>query len=76
MPPFYDSLLAKLIAHGADRAEAVGILVRALDGARIEGVSTNRELLLRVLGHPDFRAGAVSTHWLTDILPELQEVAA
>jgi acetyl-CoA carboxylase biotin carboxylase subunit len=75
VPPFYDSLLAKLIAHGSDRAEAISILLEALEGARIEGVSTNRQLLRRVLGHPDFVAGAVSTHWLEKILPELQEVA-
>jgi acetyl-CoA carboxylase biotin carboxylase subunit len=71
VPPFYDSLLAKVIAHGADRAEAVGILVQALEAARIDGVATNRELLLRVLHHPDFVAGAVSTRWLEQALPEL-----
>jgi acetyl-CoA carboxylase biotin carboxylase subunit len=76
VPPFYDSLLAKLIAHGSDRAEAVGILIDALEGARIEGVSTNRELLSRVLRHPDFARGAVSTGWLEDVLPDLQEAIA
>jgi acetyl-CoA carboxylase biotin carboxylase subunit len=76
VPQFYDSLLAKLIAHGADRAEAVGILIDALEGARIEGVSTNCELLRRVLRHPDFARGAVSTRWLEDVLPDLQEAIA
>jgi acetyl-CoA carboxylase biotin carboxylase subunit len=75
VPPFYDSLLGKLIAHGSGRAEAISILLEALEGASIEGVSTNRQLLRRVLGHRDFVAGAVSTHWLETILPELQEVA-
>jgi acetyl-CoA carboxylase biotin carboxylase subunit len=76
VPPFYDSLLAKLIAHGADRAEAIGVLLEALEGAIIEGVPTNRELLRRVLTHPDFVAGATNTSWLGDLLPELTEVAA
>jgi acetyl-CoA carboxylase, biotin carboxylase subunit len=76
VPPFYDSLLAKLIAHGSDRADAVGILVAALEHASIEGVSTNRELLRGVLGHPDFIAGAVTTRWLEETLPELQEALA
>ena len=76
VPPFYDSLLAKLIAHGSGRAEAVEILLEALEGARIEGVSTNRELLRRVLAHPEFAAGAVSTRWLEDVLPALREAIA
>jgi acetyl-CoA carboxylase, biotin carboxylase subunit len=73
VPPFYDSLLAKLIGLGADRAEAVGVLVEALEQAQIEGVPTNRRLLGAVLGHPDFAAGALSTSWLEDALPSLQE---
>ena len=73
VPPFYDSLLGKVIAHGSDRAHALGILLEALEHASIEGVSTNRELLRRVLGHPDFSAGPVTTNWLEHTLPHLQE---
>jgi acetyl-CoA carboxylase, biotin carboxylase subunit len=76
VPPFYDSLLAKLIGHGTDREEAVGILLEALERSQIAGVPTNRELLRRVLNHPDFTAGAVSTSWLEEALPTLQEEAA
>jgi acetyl-CoA carboxylase, biotin carboxylase subunit len=76
VPPYYDSLLAKLIGHGPDRAAAIEILVEALEGASIEGVSTNRDLLCRVLAHPDFAAGAVTTGWLQDSLPELQKAMA
>jgi acetyl-CoA carboxylase, biotin carboxylase subunit len=73
VPPFYDSLLAKLIAYGSDRAEAIAILIEALDRTELEGVATNRELLWQILGHPDFQAGAVSTRWLEQALPELVE---
>jgi acetyl-CoA carboxylase biotin carboxylase subunit len=62
--PYYDSLMAKLIAHGVDREEAVGVLRAALDGLQVEGVATNRALLASVLAHPDFAAGAVTTSWL------------
>jgi acetyl-CoA carboxylase, biotin carboxylase subunit len=64
VPPFYDSLLAKLIAHAEDRDAAIDILMQALDDTDVEGVETNRTLLLSVLGHPDFRAGAPTTDWL------------
>jgi acetyl-CoA carboxylase biotin carboxylase subunit len=76
VPPFYDSLLAKLIAHGANRSEAIEILLAALERLRVEGVPTNRELLRRVLAHPSFAAGAVTTGWLEHTLPELQEAPA
>jgi acetyl-CoA carboxylase, biotin carboxylase subunit len=75
VPPFYDSLLAKLIGHGADRAEAVGILLEALERAEIAGVPTNRELLRQVLSHRDFAAGPVTTGWLEEALPTLQKAA-
>jgi acetyl-CoA carboxylase, biotin carboxylase subunit len=68
VPPYYDSLLAKLIGHGSDRDEAIMILRHALDGTRVEGVNTNRELLLGILCHPDFAAGAVTTRWLQETL--------
>ncbi|MGA9857756.1 MAG: biotin carboxylase N-terminal domain-containing protein [Solirubrobacteraceae bacterium] len=64
VPPFYDSLLAKLIVHADDRDAALDGLVEALEDVDIEGVETNRTLLIAVLGHPDFRSGAVTTDWL------------
>jgi acetyl-CoA carboxylase biotin carboxylase subunit len=73
VPPFYDSLLAKLIGHGADRAQAIGILREALERTEVVGVATNRELLLRVLDHPDFAAGAVTTGWLEETLGALPQ---
>ena len=74
VPPFYDSLLAKLIAHGADRPAAIAVLVEALEATEIEGVETNRELLLRVLSDPDFARAAITTRWLEQALPKLTEV--
>jgi acetyl-CoA carboxylase biotin carboxylase subunit len=64
IPPYYDSLMAKLIAHGADRDAAIDTLIEALEDLDVEGVETNRTLLISVLGHDDFRRGAVSTDWL------------
>jgi acetyl-CoA carboxylase, biotin carboxylase subunit len=64
IPPYYDSLMAKLIAHGADRDAALDVLVEALEDLDVEGVETNRTLLISVLGHNDFRRGAVTTDWL------------
>ena len=71
--PYYDSLLAKLIAHGRDRAHAIAILSGALDGLECEGVSTNRDLLARVLADREYAAGAVTTTWLEGALPALLE---
>jgi acetyl-CoA carboxylase biotin carboxylase subunit len=68
VPPHYDSLLAKLVGHGPDRASAVAVLRAAIDGLRVAGVHTNRGLLAEVLAHPDFTAGAVTTTWLTDVV--------
>jgi acetyl-CoA carboxylase biotin carboxylase subunit len=64
IPPYYDSLMAKLIARGADRDAAIDRLIDALEDLDVEGVETNRTLLISVLGHDDFRRGAVTTDWL------------
>jgi acetyl-CoA carboxylase, biotin carboxylase subunit len=64
VPPYYDSLLGKFIAHGADRDHALDTLVDALEDLDVDGVETNRTLLIGILGHPDFRAGPVTTDWL------------
>ena len=66
IPPHYDSLMAKLIGRGPDRAAAVGVLREALARLQVEGVATNRALLRDVLAHRDFAAGAVTTRWLEE----------
>jgi acetyl-CoA carboxylase biotin carboxylase subunit len=68
VPPFYDSLLAKLIAHAPERDAAIDTLLDALDEVEVEGVETNRTALISVLGHPDFRDANVSTDWLERVL--------
>lgn len=62
--PYYDSLLAKIIAHGPDRDTAIDRLIAALDALRVEGVPTTRDFCRAALDHPDFRAGRVSTDWI------------
>jgi acetyl-CoA carboxylase, biotin carboxylase subunit len=59
--PHYDSLLAKVIAHGETRAEAIETMERCLAAARVEGVSTTIALHRRVLADPEFRAGRYDT---------------
>jgi acetyl/propionyl-CoA carboxylase alpha subunit len=65
----YDPMIAKLIAHGADREEALERLARALDETVIEGVVTNLPFLRWLVAHPLFRAGGVSTAFLADHPP-------
>jgi acetyl/propionyl-CoA carboxylase alpha subunit len=61
----YDSMLAKVIAHGPTRDAARRRLARALAGARLHGVATNRDLLVAVLREPEFAAGEIDTGYLT-----------
>ena len=64
VPPFYDSMIAKLIVHAADRDAAVARLVAALDGFAVEGIATNLPLLRFIAAHPDFIANRFDTRWL------------
>jgi acetyl-CoA carboxylase, biotin carboxylase subunit len=67
VPPYYDSLLAKLIAHADDRETAIAVMLEALDRLEVDGVATNRGLLTSVLGHPDFAGSTITTDWLTRV---------
>lgn len=60
----YDAMLAKVIAWGATRAEAARRLAGALAASRLHGIKTNRDLLVRVLRHPEFVAGQIDTAFL------------
>ncbi len=60
----YDSMLAKVIAHGATRDEACRRLARVLAETRVHGITTNRDLLVAVLREPGFRAGEIDTGYL------------
>ena len=68
VPPFYDSLMCKLIAHGPDRATAIDRLRKALSETRIEGVRTNIGFHEAVLADPEFQAGGVDTGYLARFL--------
>ena len=67
----YDPMLAKVIARGATRAEAAGLLARTLARAELHGLTTNRDLLVRVLRHPAFLAGDTDTAFLDRYGPEI-----
>jgi acetyl-CoA carboxylase biotin carboxylase subunit len=64
VPPFYDSLLAKVIAHGRDRSQALDRLGPALARCAVTGVRTNVALHVELVARPEFRAGGVDTAWL------------
>ena len=64
IPPYYDSLIGKLIVHGRDREEALARLDRALGEMIIDGVDTTMPLFRALLQEPDIRSGNYSIHWL------------
>jgi acetyl-CoA carboxylase, biotin carboxylase subunit len=70
IPPYYDSMVAKVIAHGANREEARQRLLGALNEIRVEGVRTNLTLHRAVLAHPEFVAGGMDTGFLARFLSE------
>jgi acetyl-CoA carboxylase biotin carboxylase subunit len=73
VPPHYDSLLAKIIAHGKDRAEAVARMRRALAECVFEGLPTSTPFHREVLENPVFLAGAATTRFLEEESSHLQE---
>ena len=68
IPPDYDSLLAKLIAYGRDREEAVARMERALDFFVVDGVDTSIPLHQKIMRDPRFRAGNISTRFMERFL--------
>jgi acetyl-CoA carboxylase, biotin carboxylase subunit len=64
IPPYYDSLIAKLIVHGKDRDEAIRRMSRALEMFIIEGISTSIPVQQKIMADPDFKAGNFDTHFL------------
>jgi acetyl-CoA carboxylase biotin carboxylase subunit len=69
IPPYYDSLIAKLIVHGRDRAEAIARMRRALEMFVIEGVKTTIPLHRKILAESDFAGGQLHTHFLDRFTP-------
>jgi len=66
--PYYDSLVAKIIAHGRDREEAIQRMQRALDFSVIEGIRTTVPLHQRIMRDAGFHRGELSTRYLEDLL--------
>ena len=70
VPPFYDSLIAKLIVHAPTRPEAIARMRRALAEFAIQGVSTTVPLHQRIVESPEFQAGDYTIHWLERFVNE------
>ena len=71
IPPFYDSMIAKIVSHGADRNEARGRLICALEQTAAFGVTTNQGFLISCLRHPGFAAGEATTAFIGNHRDEL-----
>jgi acetyl-CoA carboxylase biotin carboxylase subunit len=64
VPPFYDSMIGKLIVYKPTRDQAIACMIGALRELQVEGISTTAEFQIRVLEHPAFVAGTVDTKWV------------
>ena len=71
IPPFYDSMIGKVIAHGEDRTIAIARLWKALKDSRIDGVATNLDFQAELLDDADFMAGGVDTGFLARRLEKI-----
>jgi len=69
IPMFYDSMIAKLIVHGKDRADAIARMREALNGFVIRGISSNIPFQAALLAHPDFQSGAFNTGFIAQHYP-------
>src|SRR6202012_1776315 len=68
IPPYYDSLIAKLVVRGKDRSEAISRMSRALEMFIVEGIFTTIPLHRRILADPEFRAGKIDTGFIERFL--------
>ncbi len=73
IPPYYDSLIAKLITFGKDRAEAIMRMQRALEMFIVEGIHTTIPLHRRILADPEFQAGNIDTKYVERLLARMNE---
>jgi len=72
IPPFYDSMIAKVITYGKNRSEAIGRMIRALEECRVEGVKTTLPLLLRIVQDSHFQKGEYYTDFVAELLHEVK----
>jgi acetyl-CoA carboxylase biotin carboxylase subunit len=75
VPPYYDSLIAKLITHGRDRTEAISRMQRALDMFVVEGIYTSVPLHQRIMADPDFVLGNMDTRFIERLTKKAPAVA-
>ena len=74
VPPYYDSMIAKLLVHGADRLAAIRRMGEALDQFHVEGIATNIDFHKAVLADEDYVTGRINTKWLENgFLPRFQK---
>jgi acetyl-CoA carboxylase biotin carboxylase subunit len=73
IPPYYDSLIAKLITHGKDRDEAIARMQRALDMFIVEGIYTSIPLHKKIIADPDFHSGNFDTKFMERFMPKKEE---
>ena len=66
VPPFYDSMIGKLIVRGTDRNDAIDKLIAAINAFELEGIKTTMPLAAFIVDHPDFRNNQITTRWLED----------
>lgn len=76
IPPYYDSLIAKLVTHGKDRPEAISRMSRALEMFIIQGIYTSIPLHRRILADPDFLAGRYDTKFMERFMAKPLEKTA
>jgi acetyl-CoA carboxylase biotin carboxylase subunit len=73
--PYYDSMIAKIIVHGRDRAEAIARMKRVLEMTVIEGIKTSVPLHLKILAEADFQAGRLGTAFMDRFMPRPKDSA-
>ena len=76
VPPYYDSMIAKLICHGKDREEAMNKMQRALSQFVVQGIHTTIPLHQRIFADPEFRAGKFDTKFMERFLERPKEEQA
>ena len=74
--PYYDSLVAKVMTHGRDRAEAIARMRRSLEVMVVEGIRTNIPLQRKIVEDPDFLAGRIDTSFMERFSPAKKAVLA
>ena len=71
IPPYYDSMIAKIIVYDKDRHNAIRKMISALGEVAIEGVKTNVDFLYELLNQPDFQEGNITTDFIPQHYPDL-----